>query len=101
MHAVVRRFRVVGRVQGVGFRWFVREAARSLNLAGWVRNEADGAVVLMAAGPTDALAKLEASIRVGPTGARVDAVEVTVPTEAADIERLSRPFTVVRAGFDA
>jgi acylphosphatase len=94
----VRQIRVVGRVQGVGFRWFVRELARSLDLAGWVRNESDGAVLLVAAGASDALAKLEAAVRVGPHGARVEHVDVT--NRSVNEHELSRPFAVVRAGFD-
>ena len=41
---MTRRFVVSGHVQGVGFRWFVRNAARELRLTGWVRNLADGRV---------------------------------------------------------
>jgi acylphosphatase len=109
MSADIRRFRVTGSVQGVGFRWFVRELARALDLAGWVRNEPDGAVVLMAEGTPDALAQLEAAVRVGPAGARVDHVEVTDPSEGAlaatpnatQPHALARPFQVVRVAFDA
>ena len=108
MSADIRRFRVTGNVQGVGFRWFVRERARSLDLAGWVRNDPDGSVVLVAAGTADALTQLEAAVRVGPSGARVDHVEVTVPVANTDValtsddapaDELPRPFQVVRAAF--
>jgi len=66
---------VHGRVQGVGFRWFVRREARALGLAGWVRNEPDGSVRLEAEGPRDLLDELEAAVRRGPSGSRVDRVD--------------------------
>lgn len=66
---------VRGRVQGVGFRWFVRERARALGLAGWVRNTPDGAVEVLAVGNDDALQKLRNQLLSGPSGARVSAVE--------------------------
>ena len=66
---------VRGRVQGVGFRWFVRERARALGLTGWVRNTSDGAVEVLAEGNDDALQKLRALLRSGPAGARVSEVE--------------------------
>ena len=49
---------VRGRVQGVGFRWFIVERAEELDLAGWVRNKADGKVEIAAAGPREALMQL-------------------------------------------
>ena len=70
MYAVVR-----GRVQGVGFRWFVRERARALGLAGWVRNRADGSVELLAIGDDASLQRLRALLRAGPAGAHVSDVE--------------------------
>lgn len=66
---------VRGRVQGVGFRWFVREQARGLGLTGWVRNTPDGAVEVLAVGKDDALRKLRALLGSGPSGARVSHIE--------------------------
>jgi acylphosphatase len=66
---------VRGRVQGVGFRWFVCESARELGLGGDVRNLPDGAVEVRAAGDAAALARLRHAVERGPRGARVDAVE--------------------------
>ncbi len=66
MALAVRRYRVEGEVQGVGFRWYVREQARALELAGWVRNEPDGAVVVVASGEAAALDTLERQLHIGP-----------------------------------
>jgi acylphosphatase len=70
-----RRFIVRGRVQGVGFRWFVEREAHILGIAGWVRNNADGGVEVMAQGTRDQLSGLRSRLREGPRAARVDAVE--------------------------
>ena len=75
-----RRFRVTGRVQGVGFRAFVIARARELGLDGWVRNEPDGAVAVLAAGAPEALERLAAELAEGPRAARVAAVE-SAPAE--------------------
>lgn len=69
---------VVGRVQGVGFRWWVRTAADRMGLTGWVMNGADErSVELVAEGPPAALDQLERLLRQGPPGAAVDRVEAT------------------------
>ena len=88
MHLEVR-----GRVQGVGFRWFVVEQARELELAGWVRNNPDGRVEVAAAGPSEALAQLESAVRKGPRGARIDAVQKLGSVPAGE---LPRPFEIAR-----
>ena len=75
---------VHGRVQGVGFRWFVRREARALGLSGWVRNEPGGSVRLEAEGPRDLLRELEAAIRRGPSGSRVDRVDVRTMRPSGD-----------------
>ena len=66
---------VRGRVQGVGFRWFVRERARALGLTGWVRNRDDGSVEVVAQGDEASLRQLRSLLATGPSGARVSAVE--------------------------
>jgi len=67
---------VVGRVQGVGFRWWAREAAERLGLTGWVMNADDERTVeLVAEGPVPALDELERLLRIGPSGAAVEAVD--------------------------
>ncbi|HEY7615389.1 MAG TPA: acylphosphatase [Terriglobales bacterium] len=70
-----RRFVVRGRVQGVGFRWFVEREAHILGIAGWVRNNADGSVEVLAQGTRDQLLGLRSRLRQGPRAARVDDVE--------------------------
>ena len=72
-----RRFLVRGRVQGVGFRWFVEREAHILGIAGWVRNNHDGSVEVLAQGTRDQLSGLHGRLREGPRAARVDAVEVS------------------------
>jgi acylphosphatase len=71
-----RRYRVSGRVQGVGFRYFAQAAAAREGLHGWVRNLPDGGVEALAEGEADAVARFEHAIGHGPPGARVDQVEV-------------------------
>jgi acylphosphatase len=73
--AAARRFVVRGRVQGVGFRWFVEREAHILGIAGWVRNNADGSVEILAQGTRDQLTALRSRLREGPRAARVDNVE--------------------------
>lgn len=70
VHLIVR-----GRVQGVGFRYFVVRTAAPLGVAGWVRNRPDGTVELEAEGPREGLERLVAAIARGPAGARVTGVD--------------------------
>jgi acylphosphatase len=67
---------ISGFVQGVGFRFFVREEALRLGLKGWVRNMPDGRVEAVAEGPQAALDELIHSCRRGPRGSEVDDVRV-------------------------
>lgn len=76
---VRRAFRVTGRVQGVGFRWWTRRTAAGLGLGGWVRNESDGAVEVHAVGGPEALEALAAALLRGPTGSRVEGCEEIAP----------------------
>ncbi len=80
-----RRFVVRGRVQGVGFRWFVEREAHILGIAGWVRNNADGSVEVLAHGTRDQLFGLCSRLREGPRAARVDAVEESEARPVAGI----------------
>jgi len=86
-HVVVR-----GRVQGVGFRWFVREQARRLDVAGWVRNRADGCVEVAAEGTNDSIEALRRALEEGPPGAAVASVD-----DVDDAPNpLVRPFTILK-----
>ena len=69
---MVLHFLIQGRVQGVGFRWYVHREASGLELRGGVRNTEDGEVEVVASGSAADLAELRASLRRGPRGARVD-----------------------------
>lgn len=69
------RYLVQGRVQGVGFRWFVSRTAQRLRLVGWVANLPDGGVEVVAAGDNGRLGALEQALRSGPPAAHVTHVE--------------------------
>ena len=75
-----RRYVVKGRVQRVGFRFFVEDAARRERILGYVRNRHDGSVEVVAEGDADAMQRFEMAVRRGPAGARVDDVD-TVEVE--------------------
>lgn len=81
-----------GRVQGVGFRWFVRERARALALSGWVKNLSDGSVEVAASGSDAAVRDLLALLREGPPGAHVRDVVTLAPPD----EELPNPFSIAR-----
>lgn len=68
------RLLVEGRVQGVGFRWWMVVEARALGLAGWVRNRREGGVEALAIGPPDAIAQFVGACGGGPSGASVQNV---------------------------
>ena len=72
----VKRYRVMGRVQGVGFRYFVWREAESLGLDGWVRNRADGTVEALARGSLDDLDRLKRRLEEGPKWSRVTSISV-------------------------
>jgi acylphosphatase len=88
----VRHYFVNGRVQGVGFRWFVRRAADELGVTGWVRNVPDGRVEAEAAGTEEQLAAFEERLSQGPPGARVTELKSTPLGAASPHER----FDIVR-----
>jgi acylphosphatase len=72
LEAIVR-----GSVQGVGFRWFVRGNALRFELTGWVANQQDGSVRVVAEGSRDALESLLSQLHLGPSGAVVSSVDET------------------------
>jgi acylphosphatase len=71
---MVLHFLIRGRVQGVGFRWFVHREASELGLRGWVRNTDTGDVELLAAGLPEDLDELRTELKKGSRGSRVDKV---------------------------
>lgn len=73
---VARRFRLTGRVQGVGFRYFAESAALVEGLTGWVQNQPDGSVEVVAEGDRESVVRFEAKLRRGPAGARIERVDV-------------------------
>lgn len=82
---------IEGRVQGVGFRHFtVRTAEKLSGVTGWVKNESDGSVTLVAEGPTNQLEELISAVHEGPRRARVDNVDV----EKSDARGEFRSFEV-------
>jgi acylphosphatase len=85
---MVLHFLIQGRVQGVGFRWFVHREASELDLRGWVRNTEEGEVEVVASGTPEDLAELRASLRRGPRGSRVDRIieHTLADTEAASLD---------------
>ena len=72
---MVLHFLIKGRVQGVGFRWFVHREAAEIGLHGWVRNTDAGHVEIVASGSHADLAELKTALRKGSRGSRVDAIE--------------------------
>ena len=87
-----RRFVVSGRVQGVGFRYFVLRRAQALGLSGWVRNLPNGAVEVHAWGGKGEVDKLAELLGVGPRSAKVTNVEIT---EISDATNAGTDFRVV------
>ena len=85
--------RITGIVQGVGFRWYVRERARRLGLSGWVRNLPDGSVEVFASGEQGQLELLRGELLRGPAGARVDGVH---HVQEQPNEPMKTPFGVLR-----
>ena len=73
---ITRHLRITGRVQGVGYRWNMTQAAQRLGLTGWVRNRLDGSVEAVVCGPGEPVQELIDWAQRGPVGARVDGVEV-------------------------
>jgi acylphosphatase len=83
-----RQIRVRGRVQGVGFRYALRDEAQRLGLAGWVRNCADGSVEALLQGEAQAVEALVRWARRGPRAARVERLANAEPEPQFD-----RPYS--------
>ena len=80
---------VSGRVQGVGYRYFVLDSAKALGLTGWVANLPDGRVRCIAEGPRSDLERLLAALERGPSGARVAALEPSWLIATGHFDRFS------------
>jgi acylphosphatase len=74
---MTRRYVVRGRVQGVGYRWFVSREAERLGVRGFARNLVDGSVEVVAHGSDESLRSLEQALQKGPSYAHVSGVEKT------------------------
>ncbi len=75
MSDTIRHVTIRGRVQGVGYRYWVEQQARSLGLEGWVRNRRDGSVEALFSGAAGIVSDMVALSRRGPSSARVDAIQ--------------------------
>ena len=79
-----RRWIVIGRVQGVGYRYFARQAAQALGVRGWIRNLPDGTCEVQVAATAETLQRYKDELLRGPRGSRVEGVDeellVQVPT---------------------
>jgi acylphosphatase len=96
MSDVIGHVTIRGRVQGVGYRYWVEQQARALALEGWVRNRRDGSVEALFAGPADVVADMIALSRRGPSSARVDAVqEKPTGADALNLRRPGERFSVL------
>jgi acylphosphatase len=85
------RLRIIGRVQGVGYRaWAIRRAA-GLGLRGWVHNRGDGAVELLAIGGEGAVAAMIEAARQGPPGAHVGGVEIADDEDDGSVGFVMQP----------
>jgi len=78
--------RIFGEVQGVGFRFFVRKVVKTLDVSGWVRNEDDGTVSLVAEGSVSDLNELLEKVNKGPAAADVEDVEASWSTAFGDFD---------------
>jgi acylphosphatase len=92
----IRHVTISGRVQGVGYRYFVEHEARSRDLEGWVRNRRDGSVEAVFAGPAGAVATMITACRRGPSSARVDALrDETANPDMLKLREAGERFSVL------
>jgi acylphosphatase len=87
---------VSGRVQGVGFRWFVRDAARARGLSGWARNRRDGTVEVEVAGPRTQVEEFARALRQGPPASSVKDVSIQWLPMAVDAGDDGSPLFDIR-----
>jgi acylphosphatase len=96
MSETIRQVTIRGRVQGVGFRYWVEQEAGVRGLEGWVRNRRDGSVEALFAGAADVVSGMIAVCRRGPPSARVEAVqEQPASPDALNLRRPGERFSVL------
>jgi acylphosphatase len=96
MSGVIRHVTIRGRVQGVGYRFWLVQQATAHDLEGWVRNRGDGSVEAVFAGAEDVVTEMIASCRRGPSSARVEAVQEEAGNpEALKLGRAGERFSVL------
>ena len=96
MSDLIRHVTIRGRVQGVGYRYWLEQQATARDLEGWVRNRRDGSVEALFAGPADVVSDMIASSRRGPSSARVDAVqEQPANSDELNLRRPGERFSVL------
>jgi acylphosphatase len=96
MGGTIRQVTIRGRVQGVGYRYWVEQQARAHGLEGWVRNRRDGSVEALFAGPEHVVSNMVASCRRGPSSARVDAIDQRPgDADALNLRRPGERFSVL------
>ena len=96
MSVAIRQVTIRGRVQGVGYRYWVEQQATAHDLDGWVRNRRDGSVEALFSGPEDVVSNMVASCRRGPSSARVDAVdEHSGSADALNLRRAGEQFSML------
>ena len=96
MSETIRQVTIRGRVQGVGFRYWVEEQAMARDLEGWVRNRRDGSVEALFAGAADVVSEMIAVCRRGPPSARVEVVqEQPAGADALNLRRPGERFSVL------
>ena len=96
MSETIRQVTIRGRVQGVGFRYWVEHQAMAHDLEGWVRNRRDGSVEALFAGPEDVVVDMIALCRRGPVSARVDVVQdESANADALNLRRAGERFSVL------
>jgi acylphosphatase len=96
MSDAIRHVTIRGRVQGVGYRYWVEQQATGRGLEGWVRNRRHGSVEALFAGSADVVSDIVALCRRGPSAARVDAVqEEPANPDALNLRRPDERFSVL------
>jgi acylphosphatase len=81
MKNITKEYRVFGIVQGVGFRYFTKTIAQELGIKGWVKNEIDGSVKIVACGDMETLKLFEKYIKKGPSLSKVTNIEENIIEE--------------------